>query len=1059
MKWFDNLKIRYKLFIVFGMLVCIAGSFAVYAVTAMRSEGEQLSEQINSYQERQIHVADAIADVYRIQLSNYSRWFLAESGGQTDGRAKLDLDYEEFIRQFNKNIFSYRSLVLADRNFSEAQVRQRIDLVDRIQALFDNYVILTRELSDAVGNAGDKQQMFDILDASLAVEDELSNIVQELRDLVFLTARQSVAETLESSYQRNNDVLFVSIAFILFSILTLLFTIRSIDRPISDMHKAVNEIANGDLSYPIHNDRRDEFGSLADCIGDMVDKISEQNRNLERMHEEAQAQADQIQEAHRRAVLMMDSTPMCSMLWDKDARIFDCNEQSVRLFGTRDKQEFIERFFEFSPEYQPGGEHSREKALAYVQKTFEEGKCVFEWMHRTLGGEELPCEMTLVRVMYSEDYIVAAYARDLREHRRMMEGTVQLQAELKEALQEAQDSNQAKSRFLATMSHEIRTPMNAILGTTEIQLRDDGLSPELKEALVTIYNSGDLLLSIINDILDLSKIEAGKLEISPGKYETASLINDTVTLNMMRIGSKPIKFALAVDENLPTTLIGDDLRIKQILNNLLSNAFKYTAKGTVKFSISLEEGGGGAGGVSLKYSVTDTGQGMTAEQIANLFDEYSRFNTEANRTTEGTGLGMSITRSLVEMMGGSIAVESVVDQGSTFTVILPQGIADAKVLGRELANSLQNLKLDVAKQFRKAQIVYEPMPYGRVLIVDDVESNLYVARGLLAPYGLSVTTVVNGFQAIDKIKEGNMYDIVFMDHMMPIMDGIEAAGKMRELGYVQPIVALTANAVAGQADIFLSNGFDDFISKPIDMRQLASMLKKYVRDKQPPEVLEATRRLVDVLNRRRAEEAEPAVEKEPIDPQLAEYFIRDASRAVDVLDDIHKKHGDYQEEDIKLFTTTVHAMKSALGNVGEAALSNDAAMLEKAGRDKDMAVILLETPPFLTELRARIAKLSPASGRGKGADLGTMTLIDNIFGDNGLSNDDLPYLNEKLLILKDACASYDRKTQKAIISELREKAWPRPIQDSLSSVSELLLNGDMDEVTGIVDTIIQMTNR
>ena len=462
-------------------------------------------------------------------------------------------------------------------------------------------------------------------------------------------------------------------------------------------------------------------------------------------------------------------------------------------------------------------------------------------------------------------------------------------------------------------------------------------------------------------------------------------------------------------------------------------------QGTVKLSISVENKGEEE--VVLVFCIKDSGQGMTKEQVADLFDEYTRFNMEANRTIEGTGLGMSITKKLIDIMNGSISVKSEVDRGTIFTVNLPQESSDSKVLGKELVESLQNMKFDYAKQFRNAQIVYEPMPYGRILIVDDVESNLYVARGLLAPYGLSITTVTSGFEAIKQIKDGNKYDIVFMDHMMPKMDGIEATGIIRDLGYTHTIVALTANAVTGQADVFLANGFDDFISKPIDIRQLAAILKKYIRDKQPPEVIEETRKLVETLNKRRAQEMQLSAEKPAVDSQLIEYFIKDASKAINVLEDIHKKNDDYNDEDIRMYTTTVHAMKSALGNIGEAELSAAASKLEQAGRGKDTDVIFIETPPFLTKLRSKIEQLSMSKKTG---------------GNKERVNEDYTYLNEKLLALKEACEAYDRKTEKTIIYELREKTWSQAIQDSLGEISELLLGGDIEEASALIDKIIRM---
>ena len=599
--------------------------------------------------------------------------------------------------------------------------------------------------------------------------------------------------------------------------------------------------------------------------------------------------------------------------------------------------------------------------------------------------------------------------------------------------EEAEANSRSKSDFLANMSHEIRTPMNAILGITEIQLHNKTLAPKMNEAFSKIYNSGELLLGIINDILDMSKIEAGKLELVSAKYDAASLINDTATLNVLRTGSKQIEFMLYVDENIPSALIGDELRIKQVLNNLLSNAFKYTEEGTVELDIAVEKIDDSD--VTLIFKVSDTGQGMTEEQVSKLFDKYSRFNAEANRTTEGTGLGMSITQSLLRLMNGTISVESKLHESTVFTVRLPQKRDGAEVLGKELSKNLQNFRTDSARLLKRAQIIFEPMPYGSVLVVDDVESNLYVAKGLMMPYKLSVETVMSGFEAISKIKNGNVYDIVFMDHMMPKMDGMEATKIIRGLGYDLPIIALTANALIGQSEIFRANGFDDFISKPIDVRQLNAALKKYVRDKQPPEVIEAAQQ-------KNGQEEYAAEETARVPPQLAEIFVRDALKTIAALEEILEKQGVYEDEDIRMYTINVHAIKSALANISEFELSDFAAELEWGGHKKDTSVIA-QTPEFLDKLRAVVEKLTPP--KEEEDESGEITDADRA------------YLREKLLAIKEACETYDKKTAKDAITELRQKTWPRQTKELLAAMSEHLLDGDFDEVSRAAEKIIGTT--
>ena len=399
-------------------------------------------------------------------------------------------------------------------------------------------------------------------------------------------------------------------------------------------------------------------------------------------------------------------------------------------------------------------------------------------------------------------------------------------------------ATRSKSEFLAMMSHEIRTPLNTIMGVVQIQLEDKSLPVKYAAAQEKILSSSKNLLGIINDILDMSKIETGKLQFNIKEYDVAVLINDVVQQNIVRIGSKPIEFKLDVKEDLPLKLLGDELRIKQVLNNLLSNAVKYTEEGHVKLTVRHEVNDIE---VFLIFTVEDTGQGMKSEDKDRLFTKYLRFNTEANRNIEGTGLGLNITQKLVERMNGKINVESEWEKGSTFTVTVQQEICiqedslEYTPIGAELACKLCAFTFTSGSVAEEMQVTRELMPYGNVLVVDDIATNLYVAEGLLTPYELNVDTAISGFLAIERIEKGLSYDIIFMDHMMPKMNGIETTKKLRALGYKGFIVALTANALAGNNKLFEQNGFDGFITKPIDIKFLNSILNKFIRDQHPEE--------------------------------------------------------------------------------------------------------------------------------------------------------------------------------------------------------------------------------
>jgi len=422
----------------------------------------------------------------------------------------------------------------------------------------------------------------------------------------------------------------------------------------------------------------------------------------------------------------------------------------------------------------------------------------------------------------------------------LLEEEKQLIMEMNHQLEEANTANNTKSSFLARMSHEIRTPLTAVLGISEIQLQDPTLPPYTEESFAKIHNSASTLLRIVNDILDLSKIEAGKMSLVNEKYEVASMISDALHLHLLYLGNKKIKFEVHVDENLPAFLIGDELRIKQILSNLLTNAFKYTEVGSVKLSLQCQKSNL-ENHITLAINVSDTGIGMSKEQVKALYEEYTRFHEQEKRLIGGTGLGMPIVNSIVKMMGGDITVNSKVGKGTNTVVNLPQQIASQEFLGRETSKNLEQFEADMSSLAKRFKFVPEPMPYGSVLVVDDVDANLYVAQGLLMFYDLKIETCESGFAAIDKVKNGNVYDIIFMDQMMPKMDGMETTKTLRSMGYTHPIVALTANALIGQAEEFMRNGFDGFISKPIQTTHLNTILTKFIQDKQSPEVIQAAR--------------------------------------------------------------------------------------------------------------------------------------------------------------------------------------------------------------------------
>ncbi|MDR2257975.1 MAG: response regulator [Treponema sp.] len=557
---------------------------------------------------------------------------------------------------------------------------------------------------------------------------------------------------------------------------------------------------------------------------------------------------------------------------------------------------------------------------------------------------------------------------------------------VKELVLVAENASDAKSHFLANMSHEMRTPLNAIIGFAELELGKEkeeeakpAYPPETRESLEKIYSSGVTLLGLINDILDISKIESGKFELVPVNYDIPSLLNDTVVLNIVRIGSKPIIFKLDIDEHLPARLFGDELRIKQIFNNLLSNAFKYTKEGTVVLKIRCERDNAG---VWMTCTVSDTGMGIRKEDVAKLFGEYNQVDTKSNRHIEGTGLGLAITKKMVEMMNGTISVESEYGKGTTFTVRILQGFIGETVIGKKVAENLKEFRYIIARQDQNKQLVRTHIPYAKVLVVDDVATNLDLARGIMKPYGMTVDCAGSGKAAVELIRKGEpRYNAVFMDHMMPGMDGIEAVRIIRneinsEYARTVPVIALTANAIIGNKELFLNNGFQAFLTKPIDIMQLNEAINRWVRDKKMEKELGLDKEsLMTEGAGNTAEETKDRDETLRITEELRAVQVK----GLDIKKGLERFGGDgksYLEslrsyvvhtppllaaarnpEPLADYAITVHGIKGSSYGVSAGDIGQWAEKLEHAAKDGDLTLVKAENDGFIEEAGQFIAGL------------------------------------------------------------------------------------------------------
>ncbi len=387
---------------------------------------------------------------------------------------------------------------------------------------------------------------------------------------------------------------------------------------------------------------------------------------------------------------------------------------------------------------------------------------------------------------------------------------------------EAEHANQAKSDFLTHMSHEIRTPMNAIIGMNEMVMQEE-ISEKAAQYSQDIYNAGQTLLAIINDILDLSKIESGKMEIVPVTYELSDLLKDVLNLVTKKVQDKQLKLLTEIATDIPNQLYGDEVRIRQVILNVVNNAVKYTEKGSVTLKVDWEKTKEDI--INLKIAVIDTGIGIREEDLKKLFRNFQRVDLLTNRNVEGTGLGLSITKQLTEQMNGRVYAESEYGKGSVFTIEIPQKVINFAPMG-DFSGIYKKLHTN-----RKLDLQEFKAPEARMLIVDDNKVNVKVAKGLMKATEIQIDTAYSGQEALDKVKE-NSYHIILLDHMMPGMDGIETIRRMKEMEENQSrnavIIAMTANAISGSKEKYLEAGFHDYLSKPIEIFRYTEMIRWYL---------------------------------------------------------------------------------------------------------------------------------------------------------------------------------------------------------------------------------------
>ncbi len=662
---------------------------------------------------------------------------------------------------------------------------------------------------------------------------------------------------------------------------------------------------------------------------------------------------------------IFESANTAILIFDEFFHLILANQYGQQLLGIEKlKNQQLSQLFQ-------GEKEEVDKLIATVLK---DNKGVTELVSRH-GNVSCSLNFSVAKDVYKEPYCIVCFVYDLTKEKNMLQELVQ--------------ANEAKSQFLANMSHEIRTPINGILGMDSILLKECK-DESLKEYAKNIQSAGQSLLSIINDILDISKIESGKLEILPIKYQLFSILNDCYNLAKVKLEEKPVDLVIEINEKLPSWLYGDEVRIRQIINNFLSNAVKYTKEGTITFRLDFEEKSQEE--IWLVISVLDTGIGIKKEDIAKLFESFTRIEEKRNRNIEGTGLGLNLTKNLVDLMNGEVTVESTYGKGSCFTAKIPQKVVDAKPMGDFGKRYHQYLN-----QGEETELSF-CAPEARILVVDDVQMNISVVEGLLKQTSIQIDTALSGKDCLELI-QNNPYHIIFLDHMMPEMDGIETLKKMHELtenpNMNTPVIMLTANAIVGAKEEYLNIGFTDYLTKPIQETSLLEMILKYLpkelvgdmknekkdgeSDKTEKEQLEKPEQQERPEQQEKQEQQgqqESQEQQEPLrkleqleglDTETGlSYCMNDEEFYIEMLQEYLKSdklsglEQFFQKEDWENYATLVHALKSTSLTIGAVSVSEKAKALEleaKAGNIDFIRAHHKETMAEYQELMDGIRKV------------------------------------------------------------------------------------------------------
>lgn len=706
---------------------------------------------------------------------------------------------------------------------------------------------------------------------------------------------------------------------------------------------------------------------------------------------------------------IIDNLKEAVIVTDADHRFLFLNSMADKIITSINKEQ---------------GYSTDDKIYAFIQGSQD----FFDWKDRHYQVEE---------TVLKDNELIQGYMMTIVDVTKIIEQNHLM----KRLVLQTEDANRAKTNFVSNMSHEIRTPMNSIVGITEILLRSRH-SPKEQEYLLNIQSSGRVLLTIINDVLDCSKMEAGKMQLFDEPYDTCSLFHDLRISMENRIGHSGLELIYDIDQDIPCKLKGDMGRIRQVIINLVNNAIKYTEKGSVRFSVHVRQKN--TDKVMLYYEVADTGIGIRKEDQKILFDAFQRVEMDRNRYVEGTGLGLTISQNLVNMMGGVIEVESEYGKGSKFYFTIEQTIVDPTPMS---AVNYEQQKSGVIEKEAESLFI---APGAHILLVDDNDLNLVVAKDLLKPLQMQIDTAENGMQAVDLVQR-NHYDLVLMDHMMPVMDGIVATKTIRELPDEKykklPIIALTANAMVDARKEFLNAGMNGFVAKPIDFTRICNQLKLWLPKELVQEVSgeEAKQLLMNDISDSEIQPENPETgfsfeegvkhcgSKEALMKTIRIFYRTIDSKA-------NKIEQCLKEGLISDYVIEVHALKSSALLIGAVPLSEAAKELEGYGKQGKTELLEEKTPDLLAMYRDFKDILKPYADKEEAA---------RQEASNGEWCQALQQIHQCI-------EQFDLDGVDQIMEQLEEYQVPECIRESMDQLRVYVADVSLEEIMELTDTMTEL---